>query len=208
MKKLRIKSLSITLIFSVCISMLAGYSASFTFAEETSVIQREQISEGDLSLSELENRVLPAEDKPEAISGALIAEKGYVNRLREQESDLNSLIFQNQDGNKTLYCFANPVKYVDENGEVRDKSNRLTDNENDGYINRDNDVRTLFPKILDADTGLVLTYQDIKIELVPVSKIAAEAQKQTVENRASESADVINYNGVFGGHFSEVCSYL
>ena len=44
---------------------------------------------------------------------------GHVKRFRAQETDLNSIIFQNRDGTKTMYYFAYPVKYTDELGVTR-----------------------------------------------------------------------------------------
>ena len=37
------------------------------------------------------------------VSAAEIEERGHVNRLWEQEEDLNTVIFQNRDGTKTMY---------------------------------------------------------------------------------------------------------
>ena len=84
-------------------------------------------TEGDLPWEELATAVLPDADKSEVISDDLIAERDHVNRLWKQEEDLNTIIFQNRDGTKTMYWFDQPVKYVDENGEVKDKKNELTE---------------------------------------------------------------------------------
>lgn len=78
-------------------------------------------------MEELAATVLPEDDKPELVSEAAIEEKEHVNRLREQETDLSTVIFQNRDGSKTLYQYAQPVKYVDKTGQVRDKKNKLSE---------------------------------------------------------------------------------
>ena len=98
-------------------------------------------TEGDLPWEELKTAVLPDADKPEVIGDDLIAERDHVNRLWEQEEDLNTIIFQNRDGTKTMYWFDQPVKYVDENGEVKDKKNELTEQGND-YTNTENDINS------------------------------------------------------------------
>jgi hypothetical protein len=72
----------------------------------------------DLSWGTLQTATLSKEDMPEAVSAEAIAEKGHVNRMRSQESDMNTVIFQNRDGTKTMYYFAEPVKYVNEAGEA------------------------------------------------------------------------------------------
>ncbi len=102
---------------------------------------------GDMSLAELATAVLPEADKPEPVSEAAIAEKGHVNRLHEQETDRNTVLFQNRDGTKTLYYFAQPVKYVDETGQVRGKNNYLVKVTEPlyaadyGYVNDSNDIQ-------------------------------------------------------------------
>ena len=136
-----------------------------------------QNTEGDLPLTVLADRILPEEDAPEVVSAEAIEKNGHVNRLRAQETDLNTVIFQNKDGKKTMYYFVEPVKFVDENGVTRDKKNDVTDlidkaayREDYGYVNADNDIKTYFPKTLNANKGVVLEHKDIKIEISPVSR--------------------------------------
>lgn len=133
-----------------------------------------------MSLEELATAQLPPEDIPEMVTDAQIAEKEHVNRLWEQEEDLNTVIFQNRDGSKTLYYFDYAVKYVDENGVVRDKKNLLSGDiaepslvEDYGYVNADNDIQTYFPKTLDRDNGVVLTYGEYRIEMAPMHRVKA-----------------------------------
>ena len=89
----------------------------------------------------------------------------------EQEEDLNSIVFQNRDGTKTMYYYPDAVKYVDSDGLVRDKSNLLTENisqerfkVNYAYVNAANDIRTYFPKKLNENTGVVLEGYDVHID--------------------------------------------
>ncbi len=69
-----------------------------------------ELKEGDLSLSELKNAVLPANELPAIISAELAEENSHVNRLYEQEPDEFTVMFQNRDGSKTIYVFSHPVK--------------------------------------------------------------------------------------------------
>ena len=153
---------------------------------------------GDMSLEELSDAVLPESDKPELVGEAAIAEKGHVHRLREQEPDLNTVVFQNRDGTKTMYQYGGPVKYIDEAGQVRDKKTELSTAMDKaeyaadyGYVNSENDIRTYFPKSLNRSKGIVLEYRDEKIELLPAYKAAGErlartdAQLQTAVTVAS-----------------------
>ena len=115
---------------------------------------------GDMSLEELSDAVLPEADKTELVSETAIAEKGHVNRLREQEPDLNTVVFQNRDGTKTMYQYGSPVKYIDETGKVRDKQTRLSSTVDKvayaadyGYVNSGNDIKTYFPENAQAEQG-------------------------------------------------------
>lgn len=149
---------------------------------------------GDLSLQELAVAELPAEDIPETVSAETAARQGHVHRLRQQEKDLNTVIFQNRDGTKTLYQYARPVKYVDESGAVRDKSNALSGNVDDayaadyGYVTAENDVKTYFPKSLGRDKGILLTYGDVKLTMYPAHKTVRVEEQLTAEPETEESA--------------------
>lgn len=158
-------------------------------------------TKGELNLEELAAAELSAADIPEAISPREIVERGHVHRLKEQEEDLYSIIFQNRDGTKTLYYFAEAVKYIDEDGTVRDKKNTLT--ELDGaaqtkaasllytadyrYVNDLNDIRTYFPADLNAGTGLVLEHDGVRIELTPEYARRSESEQASEEDAKSET---------------------
>jgi hypothetical protein len=122
-------------------------------------------------LAELQSKEMPDYDRPEAIEKGLVVENGHVARLYKKESDLRTVIFANKDGTETAYIFDEPVKYIDENGKIVDKSNRLYSVYADeyAYVNKDNDIRTYFPKTLDEKSGIKLEYGDISIEMYPYS---------------------------------------
>jgi len=175
--------------------------------------------EGDLSLEELATAMLPAEDTPEIVSQDAIEENGHVNRLWEQEEDLNSIVFQNRDGTKTMYYYPDAVKYVDSDGVVRDKSNLLTENISQerfksdyAYVNAANDIRTYFPKTLDKKTGVVLEGYGVSVDFTPLSfgtqkdvgkelTLGAEsayAREGSVQTEQKTDQDVVLYHNVFG----------
>ena len=141
---------------------------------------------GDLTLEQLETAQLSSEDIPEYISQQDIEEKGHVNRLREQEPDDNTIVFQNRDGTKTAYFFSNPVKYTDKNGNVKDKRTKLDgtnipnkySNEY-GYVNQQNDIKTYFPKQMAANHGMLLESEDASVELIPIE---ATEKKYVLQN--------------------------
>lgn len=69
---------------------------------------------------------------PLTITAEQAAETGHIFRLKEEEPDLNTVIFQNADGTRTAYQYAEPIKYI-ENGKIKDKSNRIKSSEKSGY---------------------------------------------------------------------------
>ena len=64
--------------------------------------------------------MLSINDIPEVISAECIAENKHVNRLYSEEKDLNTIVFQNRDGGKTIYLFNEPIKYIDNQGNIKD----------------------------------------------------------------------------------------
>lgn len=209
-KKLKIVS------FLLSISLLVTAFTPFTvFAEEPSHEQLTDSSqlwtpehqeplpntEGDLPLEELETAVLTDEDKPEIISEDAITEKGHVNRLWEQESDLNTIIFQNRDGKKTMYYFTEPVKYKDKDGNIKDKKNKLTEQENT-YTNAENDINSYFPKKIHKNKGVVLRHNDIEIEVAPLINGSSGASRQTGHNKNGQPTDSVVYPAVFDDSIS------
>ncbi len=62
----------------------------------------------DNSLNTEELVILPISDIPEVISYEDAIERGHVERLKSEETDMHSVIFRNSDGSKSLYMFASP----------------------------------------------------------------------------------------------------
>ena len=149
-KKLRLRGMATLLAFSLLITAMPPMtSLAKEVAPEEKQTTHEMWSpeeiqlpntEGDLPLEELGTAELLPEDTPEIVSAKDIENKGHVNRLWEQESNLNTIVFQNRDGTKTAYHYSDPVKYTDKNGKVKDKKNKLSETENGEYTNAENDV--------------------------------------------------------------------
>ncbi len=183
---------------------------------------------GDLTEEELQTAKLTESDTPEVVDDALIQKNEHVNRLWEQEDALNTIVFQNKNGSKTMYIYAAPVKYKDETGKVKDKKNKLSEQDIEpelaedygldyGLTNPENDVRTYFPKKLNKNKGVVLQYGDVKLEVSPLKHhklqeaqtipLALDGQAQEAVVMANEApgqkkkqnkTDVVEYNKVFG----------
>lgn len=69
--------------------------------------------------------LLTAADIPEFISAAALTDRGAVERMRSEETNMSSVIFRNSDGTRTMYMYGLPVKYTAADGTVRDKSTNL-----------------------------------------------------------------------------------
>lgn len=87
---------------------------------------------------------LSAADVPALLDLAEAAANGHIRRLYEEETDLYTAVFENADGSKTVYTFGEPIKYVAQSGEIRDKKTALTSSEN-GFTAADNDVVVSVP---------------------------------------------------------------
>jgi hypothetical protein len=138
----------------LALALLTGSALASPFTEDDAADLAENTA-GDLTLEELAFASLAEEDIPEMIPLDAITEEEHVNRLYEQEEDLNSVVFQNRDGGKTAYYFPYAVKYVDQSGNTRDKRNKVTDQivnpkyqQDFAFVNAENDINTYFPKML------------------------------------------------------------
>ena len=153
--------------------------------------------EGDLSIEELQSAKLNDEDMPEIVGQDNIEEKGHVNRLWEQEEDLNSIVFQNRDGTKTMYYYNYPVKYKDANGKIKDKSNKITQTSSGDYTNAENDINTYFPKKLNRNKGIELKFGEYVVEMAPDIKGNSGASRQTGHNKYFDPTEYVQYPNVF-----------
>ena len=183
-------------------------SADNSSLEKSVCSQRDQVT-GELPIELLTKVHLSEKDIPEAIDQSVIETNNYANRLYEQES-LNTVIFQKTNGDKVLYSFENPIKYVDSKGQVQDKSNQLSDKidhpefKNDYcYYNAENDVKTYFPKELSLETGISLNKDDFSVEMSPFYPVNVdEASITPNKNKAfkleDENKQYVVYDDVFG----------
>ncbi len=197
-RKPEFRFLSILLVVVLCFTFsgspsLANEATAKTFSEGNiwQPVQDEiaqQNTEGDLPLNVLATKELNYKDKPEVVSDSKIIENHHVNRLWAQESDLSTVIFQNRDGTKTMYYYSEPVKYVDKNGQVKDKRSNIAklNDESDyakeyGHVNADNNINTYFPRNMSKESGIVLEKGDIKIELAPLFCVGKNLKASVTE---------------------------
>lgn len=69
--------------------------------------------------------VITDDDIPECLAFEVTENNKFAARLYEKETALDTVLFANKDGSETVYIFDEDVKYIDENGSIVDKSNKL-----------------------------------------------------------------------------------
>ena len=100
-----------------------------------------------------------------------------------------------------MYYYAEPVKYKDGTGAIKDKKNKLTE-KTDTYTNEENDINAYFPKKLHKNKGVVLKHQDINLEIAPLINGSAGASRQTGQNKDNLPTEYVEYPAVFDDSIS------
>mgnify|MGYP004654150515 CR=1 FL=1 len=133
------------------------------------VLNEEMLKNEELILSD--ETVLRAED-PEISEESMILKyvdssqfnvAKHVQRLTELE-DLNTYVFANADGTRSIYMMHENVKYVDKNGTVREKDISLK-SKTGGFGIVQSDVKLLIPN--NPIQGIDLEYSGFAIKLIP-----------------------------------------
>ena len=114
--------------------------------------------------------------------------------------ELDTYVFQNQDGTRSIYYLYENVKYVDEQGNIREKDNTLQ-RETKGFRITENEFDLLLPHAV--TDGVELTYQDYDVKLIPATegKLTATAPGTLQENS-------VVYESFFGAGTSLVYTPL
>lgn len=100
----------------------------------------------------------------------------FVGRVYDEESDLNTFVFENSDGSHTMKVYSHPVKYEDDEGKIKDISLELAEEENGSFVTKDNIVRTVFPK--NISDGIGISYNELVIDMVPEFGADVSAKKK------------------------------
>ena len=91
-------------------------------------------------------------------------EASHVIRLTDEEPNLNTKIWLNEDGTRTLELFDEPVKYVDGTGIVKDKLLSFK-KVRQGYSAEQSDIEYYFDEKL--ENGVSMKYGDLNILMIP-----------------------------------------
>ena len=158
------------------------------------------VSETPVLEETVDNEVIPlvsAAEVPNFISQAQIEEHGHISRLSDEET-LNTLVYLNRDGTKTKYIMDYPVKYVDENGNMKFVDLSMSEMAT-AFETAANDIVLSVSK--DYTKGITLTYNDYAVSLVamPGNKtIVSEGIGTAPIVTATKNNNAVTYNDVFG----------
>ena len=190
MKKRTLKAIG----FLMTLVMLFGLVTAYpTMSAEEPVLDAEQLlPDAVQEVTVPAEPSLPTKIPTELISDSTIAEAGHVRRLPQAEGDMNTVMLANEDGTHSMYLFSYPVKYTDENGNVYDKSNRLTAHSRSGYayVNEENDIQTHLPTDI-TKNPVMLTYGDYAV----ATYIGTESLRSTAQ---LQNENTVLYTGAFG----------
>ena len=183
-------------VLKMMLSIVLCMSLLFSATPVSAVDVESENYEGEM----IEAVALTADNIPEVISAASIEENNHIARIFSEEKDMNSIVFLNDDDTATLYYFEEAVKFIDEDGHIKDKSNQLYSAFDDpqfaldySYVNKDNNIRTYFPKTLSQESGILLKTGNQYIEIAPLMTGQSSASKSD-----SDSGDTVHYSDIFG----------
>lgn len=138
----------LTLILTICIamSMLIGFAPANAVADTTAA----------------DSEVF---DLPDIVDSVEAKENDYIGRVEAEEKDLYTFVFANGDGTNTMKVYSHPVKYIADDGSVRDISLDVEAKTGGGFVTADHEIVTTFDSKLTE--GISLEYNDVEIKLVP-----------------------------------------
>jgi len=152
---------------------------------EVSNPEPEQESESKIVRTELTEQNLP-----DVIDSETAIKDGYVARLNSEEQSLSEVVLEKDDGTRALYLFSENVKYIDENGDVADKSNNAV-RKGRAFVNEGNDVEIILPATLTA--GIAVHSDELNITMKPLTDSIGRSLSTAVQTEE----DTVLYSDVF-----------
>ena len=170
---------------------------SFVLSPVYAIEAGPQLNSGTVDSNSTIITALSESDIPEVLDFNEAKNKGHISRERELEEDLFTAIFANDDGTKTMYIFGAPIKYIDSNGEVKDKSTKLSLSGTE-LITADNDVTVSFPQY--ASQGISVSKENINISMAP-NYVSASANARIAEQTSkTQYGNKVTYQNAFGSN--------
>ena len=181
MKKRLISFVSMFLVVCMVISNIPVYA----IAESDSKLGTSTSTETNLTTSKQEFNAASSSKVLDYVDKAEFESHKFVGRVLEDE-ELNSYVFQNEDGSRTAYFFSENVKYVDKDGVVQEKDISLTATRS-GYSTTKNDVTASFSG--SPSEGITIGYDKYSVTLKPIFTTRGVT--------ASQKDNSVEYVGLF-----------
>ncbi len=182
------KKTKIVLSFVLLATLLLNCTSAIALVDDSTGSEK-------YTLAELKNMTLARTDIPEGLNSQNIESSGAVVRLRNEESDLHTAVFQHNDGKYSMYISSEPIKYIDENGNIRDRSSTIStsavtlNGKSYAFSSTDNSIKQYYPeKITD---GALYKSGDNVIEIIPVAN-GVDSQDAFMQN------NTVVYQNAFG----------
>lgn len=187
---LRKRSISVFLVLCfliISISTPTTEAISSIVSNETSVTVNEHM----ISVEETVPIVIDSLNKNECMIGEYVNSQDFnaaehIKRLPDEE-ELDTYVFLNENGSKSVYYMDENVKYIDAAGAIKEKDISLVA-KSDGYGIARNEFDLHIPTV--ATSGIEMSHEGYTVKIIPQS---------TVKNvSAQEVNDSIVYDGFFG----------
>lgn len=180
------------------ISALIAFSMSATIAT-TAFAQ----TDNSITLNEEQNQlqtVEPSQEEKISIEYANIPEQldveelkaqGFSTRVKSEETDLSDIVLEKNDGTRALYIFDSPVKYISDDGDVIDKSNKVIKN-GSAFKSESNDIEVTL--LLSLSSGITVDDEELNLSMRPISNNNLVRVLSVGKKSGEES---VKYEGVF-----------
>ncbi len=122
------------------------------------------------------------------VNAESFVKNNHVKRLKDEE-ELNTYMFKNADGTKTMYMMYENVKYIDKFVNVKDKDISLK-LDNVVYKVTDNNVALSIPKA--PQNGIEVNYDNNIVKITPSGNASESKIVTTMENNA------VTYKNYYG----------
>jgi hypothetical protein len=182
---MRHKKMKVGISILIAVVMLLSFGGTYGSTTENSILVAEEKAYSDvtdnkqaLSIADQCN-IFNYVDEKEFLSN------GFTKRVYSEE-DLNTYIFERDDGTRSLYVFGEDVKFEDASGIIYEKDLSLQKT-NNGYTTKKNNVGLLLPDRLSDGVKLFNGKKEL-ILFAPDDK-NAEAQK---------TGNAVKYSNVYG----------
>ena len=150
----------------------------------------------------------------EIISEENIELYGHKERYFKAEESMNEIKLINEDGTISAYMFDYPVKYLDDDGVIKDKSNKLHASKRNNYlyVNDENDIKTYFPKKI-TKKPIIIEADGFSVEIGIVTDSRYSKKGEVIDgntvfyNKAFGDDTAIQYTPDFNGYKEDIILY-